>query len=835
MEYVTKRNGEKEVVSFDKITNRLKQQCLGYTNIRALFNASNGAISEKPPSRPLSPMVSYLTVAQKVIAGVYDGVETTQLDTLASETAAYMSTIHPDYEVLASRVAVSNLHKETKSSFLEVVRDLRNYVNPKTGLHSPMIAEDVYDIICKNACLIESQIDYTRDFDYSYFGFKSLCKSYLLRINGHIVERPQHMLMRVSIGIHKEDLTSAFETYNLMSKLVMTHATPTLFNAGTPKPQMASCFLLCITEDSIDGIYETLTRCAKISKAAGGIGVNVSNIRASGSYIAGTNGKSNGLTPMLRVYNATARYVDQGGGKRKGAFAIYVEPWHDDIFDVMDLKNPNGADELRARDMFYGIWAPNLFFKRIARDEMWSLMCPHECPGLNTSYGQAFEDLYERYEREGRYRRQVPAMKLWRRILDNLIETGGPYILQKDECNIKSNQKNLGCIRGSNLCTEIIEFTSPDEVATCNLASVSLKSCVQVNDKGELFFDHQFLFQVVKVMTRNLNKVIDNNYYPLPEAKRSNMSHRPIGIGVQGLADVFMMLRYPFESDEAAQLNKDIFETIYFAALTASNELAKLDGPYSSFYGSPASKGELQFDMWNVVPDSGRWDWQSLKRSIVKDGLRNSLLVAPMPTAGTSQILGNYECFEPIDSNMTQRSTSAGNFVELNKYLVRDLEELGLWNAQMRDAIISRDGSIQNIKSIPKFIQDLYKCSHEISQKKVIQLAAGRGPWIDQAQSMNLCLKDEDVDVRRNKLHSCLMLGHELKLKNLIYYLRGRSNEEAKTEYTQMKRQDPDVSFGDMAYKQPSSLNDEGGKRSGNDGEANMVCTREKGCFSCGS
>lgn len=835
---VRKRNGELENVSYDKITKRLEAQRLGYTNVRALFNSSvDGHLKGRPTSPPLSNHVNCALVAQKVIAGIYDGVKTTELDTLASETAAYMSTIHPDYSELAARIAISNLHKETKSSFLEVVRDLRNYTNPVNNIYSPMIAEDVFDIICKNADLIESKIDYSRDFCYTYFGFKTLCRSYLLRINKHIVERPQHMLMRVSIGIHKEDLESAFLTYDLMSRQIMTHATPTLFNAGTPKPQMSSCFLLTMVEDSIDGIYETLMRCAKISKAAGGIGLNASGIRATGSYIAGTNGYSNGLCPFLRVFNATARCVDQGGGKRKGAFKIFIEPWHADFLEFLDLKNANGADELRARDLFYSVWMPSLLVKRVKEGGMWSLMCPAECPGLIDCYGEQFNQLYERYEREGKYRKQLPAVDVWNKIVDRIIEHGGPSIMFKDHCNEKSNQKNLGCIRGSNLCTEIIQYTSADEIATCNLASVSLKACVGYNSKGELFFDHESLFEVVKQMTKNLNRVIDVNHYPLEQSKKSNFDHRPIGLGVQGLADAFFMLRLPFESEEAAQLNKEIFETIYFAACTASNELAILNGPYKSFYGSPASKGLLQFDLWNVTPDSGRWNWDNLKKSIVTHGLRNSLLVAPMPTAGTSQILGNTECFEPIDSNITTRGNLAGTFLQVNSYLVKDLEELGMWDEVMQSKIKANNGSIQNIEGIPVFLKELYKTSKEIRQKCIIDLAAGRGPYVDQGQSMNLFFECEDSKSLKElpkKLNASLIYAHDKGLKNGIYYCRSNAAAVANTENSIVqKKNDMDVSFfGDMTYRGAPTENE---KKQEAEANSNMVCTRKEGCFSCGS
>lgn len=694
----------------------------------------------------------------------------------------------------------------------------------------------MFDIVSQNASLIESVIDYRRDLNYSYLGFKTLCRSYLMRINGHIVERPQHMLMRVSIGIHKNDLQSAFETYRLMSDFYMTHATPTLFNSGTPKPQMASCFLLTMTEDSIDGIYTTLTRAAKISKAAGGIGINVSTIRASGSYIAGTNGFSNGLVPMLRVYNATARYVDQGGGKRKGAFAIYLEPWHADVFDFLDLRNNNGPDEIRARDLFYGLWINGIFMERVREDGVWSLMCPDECPGLVDCYGKKFDELYTKYEREGRFKKQVRAMELWMKILVFSFEHGLPYILFKDSANEKSNQKNLGCIRGSNLCTEIIEFTSPDEVAVCNLASVSLKKFIRYRD-GKPYFDHRALFDVVYTMTINLNKVIDGSYYPIPEAERSNKRHRPIGLGVQGLAETFFEMRYPFESDEARQLNTDIFETIYFAACSASNKLAMKEGYYETFPGSPSSEGILQFDMWNAVPSSGRWDWNGLKVSIKQWGLRNSLLVAPMPTQSTSMFFENTECFEPISSNVFSRSTLAGNFTCVNSYLIADLIKLGLWNDEMKERIVKNEGSIQNIADIPDDIKRLYKTVYEISQRRIIQMAADRGIYIDQSQSMNLHFKS---DVTLDQIGSAFFDAYEMGLKSGVYYCRTQAKVTAKKEREEPKKKQ-DESFGDMTYHFPEKDEKEEEDQTADEQtppEEVFVCSREAraaGCLACGS
>ena len=614
--YVVKRDGRREAVKFDKITARIKKLCYG-----------------------LNPLVTPEKVAMKVIEGLYDGVTTSELDNLAAEVAATNTITHPDYALLASRIAVSNLHKNTKKSFSDVVKDLYEYVDPKTDKKAPLISDEVYDIIIKNADILDSTIIYDRDFRYDFFGFKTLERSYLLKLKGEVAERPQQMLMRVAVGIHKDNLDAAIETYNYMSEGWFTHATPTLFNSGTPKPQMSSCFLLTTKEDSIPGIYDTLKQCAQISQSAGGIGLSIHDIRATGSYIKGTNGTSNGIVPMLRVFNDTARYVDQGGGKRKGSFAIYVEPWHADIFDFLDLRKNHGKEEQRARDLFYALWSPDLFMQRVEENGDWTLMCPNECPGLADVHGKDFEKLYKKYESDGKGRKSIKAQELWFKILESQIETGTPYMLYKDAANEKSNQKNLGTIKSSNLCTEIIEYTAPDEVAVCNLASIALPKFV-IDGK----FDHEKLFKVAYRVTKNLDKVIDANYYPVSEARNSNMRHRPIGIGVQGLADTFILLRQAFESPEAKQLNKDIFETIYYAALTASKDLAIENGPYESYKGSPVSKGILQFDMWNVKP-SERWEWDLLRDEIKKNGVRNSLLLAPMPTASTAQILGNNEWF----------------------------------------------------------------------------------------------------------------------------------------------------------------------------------------------
>ncbi|EWS74832.1 ribonucleoside-diphosphate reductase, alpha subunit (macronuclear) [Tetrahymena thermophila SB210] len=704
-------------------------------------------------------------IIQKVVNGMYDGIHTTELDELAAETAAYMTIIHPHYSLFAARIAVSNLHKETSSSFFETISALYNYVD-KSGRQAGLIAKDVYEIVKENAEAIEKVINYDRDYTYDFFGFKTLERSYLLKIHGKIAERPQHMLMRVSIGIHKRDLESAFRTYNLMSEKWFTHATPTLFNSGTPKPQMSSCFLLQMKGDSIEGIYDTLKQSALISKSAGGIGISVHNIRARDSYIRGTNGISNGLVPMLRVFNDTARYVDQGGGKRKGSFAIYLEPWHSDIFEFLQLKKNHGKEEQRARDLFYALWIPDLFMKRVISDGTWTLMCPNECPGLPDVWGDEFEALYTKYENEGKGRKTINARELWQDIVDSQIETGTPYMLYKDACNRKSNQQNLGTIKSSNLCTEIIEYTSPDEVAVCNLASISLVKFVKEN--GE--YDYQKLYEISKVVTFNLNKVIDENYYPVIEAKNSNMRHRPIGIGVQGLADAFIKMRISFESDEAQIVNEKIFETIYFGACEASMEIAIKEGPYETFKGSPASKGQLQFDLWNYKPHLCGYDWDGLKQKIVEHGMRNSLLISPMPTASTSQILGNCESFEPYTSNLYTRRVLAGEFVCINPHLVQDLIERNLWNPSIKNQLLAFNGSVSQVPDIPDDIKQLYKTVWEVSQKAIINLAVGRSPFIDQSQSLNIHISDPSY----SKITSMHFYAWEKGLKTGMYYLRSR-------------------------------------------------------------
>ena len=745
--YVLKRDGRREPVQFDKITARIKKLCYG-----------------------LHDAVDPTKVAMRVIEGVYDGVTTTELDNLAAEVAATNAVTHPDYAQLASRIAVSNLHKATKKSFTETMKDLHEYVDPITGENASLIAEDVWEIIQKNSELLDSSIIYDRDFSYDFFGFKTLERSYLLKIEGQIAERPQQMLMRVAVGIHKDDMDSAIETYNMMSEGWFTHATPTLFNAGTPKPQMSSCFLLTTKEDSISGIYDTLKQCAKISQNAGGIGLAIHDIRATGSYIKGTNGTSNGIVPMLRVFNDTARYVDQGGGKRKGSFAVYIEPWHADIFDFLDLRKNHGKEEQRARDLFYALWTPDLFMKRVEENGDWTLMCPNECPGLADSWGPEFEALYTKYEAEGKGRKTMKAQDLWFKILESQVETGTPNMLYKDAANGKSNQQNLGTIRSSNLCTEIIEYTSPDVVAVCNLASIAVPKFV----KEDRTFDHDKLFEVTYRVTRNLNRVIDRNYYPIPEARNSNMRHRPIGLGVQGLADAFILMRFPFDSEEARQLNKDVFETIYYAACTASKDMAKEEGAYETFPGSPASEGKLQFDMWDVTP-SDRWEWDILKEEIKEHGMRNSLLMAPMPTASTAQILGNNECFEPYTSNIYTRRTLSGEFIVVNKHLLRDLTKLGLWDDDMKNRLIAANGSIQNIDEIPENLKVLYRTAWEIPQRAILDMAADRGAYICQSQSLNIFMEN----VNNSKLTSMHFYAWKKGLKTGMYYLRTKAATDA--------------------------------------------------------
>jgi|TARA_Y100000758_G_scaffold61661_1_gene39570 ribonucleoside-diphosphate reductase alpha chain len=760
--YVLKRDGRKEPIMFDKITARIKKLCYSF-----------------------NPLVDPVRVAMRVIEGLYDGVTTSELDNLAAEIAATMTTTHPDYASLAARISVSNLHKNTIKSFSETMKDLHDYVNPITGKEASLISDKVYKVIKKNAEELDSKIIYNRDFGYDYFGFKTLERSYLLKINGQIVERPQHMLMRVSVGIHLDDLEAVIDTYELMSKKYFTHATPTLFNSGTPKPQMSSCFLLTMQDDSIDGIYDTLKQTAKISQSAGGIGLSIHNIRSTGSYISGTNGTSNGIVPMLRVFNDTARYVDQGGGKRKGSFAIYIEPWHSDIFDFLDLKKNHGKEEMRARDLFYAMWLPDLFMKRVEKNAKWTLMCPNECPGLYDCHGDEFDKLYLKYEKQSKGRKTIKARELWEKILESQIETGTPYMLYKDSANRKSNQKNLGTIRSSNLCTEILEYTSKDEIAVCNLASIALPMFVEKDE-----FNHQKLYDVTVRVTKNLNKVIDRNYYPVKEAENSNFRHRPIGIGVQGLADAFIKLRMPFTSEKAKELNQDIFETIYFAALNASVEESKKEGPYKTYKGSPISKGEFQHNMWGVEDKelSGRWNWGKLRKDVLKHGVRNSLLVAPMPTASTAQILGNNECFEPYTSNLYTRRVLSGEFIIVNKHLLKDLVELGLWNEDMKQELMRSNGSIQDIKQIPDELKELYKTVWEMSMKDIIDMARHRGYFIDQSQSLNLFMEGATM----SKLTSMHFYAWKSGLKTGMYYLRTKSAVDA-IQFTLEKKDKAEV------------------------------------------
>jgi len=785
---VVKRDGRHETVKFDKITARIEKLCYG-----------------------LDPKyVTAIDIAKKVIAGIYDGVTTVELDNLAAETAASLTTSHPDYAKLAARIAISNLHKTTSKSFSNTMKRLYTYIDPKTGENASLLSKEAYGVINKNAALLDSSIIYDRDFGYDYFGFRTLERSYLMKLDNQVVERPQHMLMRVAIGIHMDDIESAINTYNLMSEKWFTHATPTLFNAGTPKPQMSSCFLLTMKDDSIDGIYDTLKQTAKISQSAGGIGLSIHNVRASGSYIKGTNGVSNGIVPMLRNFDMTARYVDQGGGKRKGSFAIYLEPWHDDIFSFLDLKKNHGKEELRARDLFYALWIPDLFMQKVEANEEWALFCPNEAPGLADCYGKDFELLYNKYVKEGRQRRMVKAQDLWFEILESQMETGTPYMLYKDAANKKSNQKNLGVIKSSNLCTEIIEYSSPDEVAVCNLASVALPKYV-INGA----FDHQKLYDVTYTATINLNKVIDRNYYPVIEAKNSNLRHRPIGLGVQGLADTFLLLRMPFESEEAKALNKDIFETMYFAAMTASKDMAIKEGTYETYKGSPVSKGIFQFDMWGVNP-SDRWDWASLKKEVKKNGVRNSLLMAPMPTASTSQILGNNETFEPYTTNIYNRRVLSGEFVVVNKHLLKDLIKLGLWDDAMKNRLIQANGSVQSIPEIPQNIKDLYKTVWEISQKTIIDMAADRGAYVCQSQSMNVHIQDPNF----GKLTSMHFHAWKKGLKTGMYYLRSNAATDA-IKFTVTKEHEQVVNT--EALKEQN--------------QADMACSLDDpdDCIACGS
>jgi ribonucleoside-diphosphate reductase alpha chain len=745
--FVTKRDGTLESMKFEKIRFRLE-------------NLSKGL--EK---------VDISLVCKKVIEGLYDGVSTYQIDNLTCEILASMSVINPEYSLLACYVAISNLHKSTSNSFSSLAKRLYNFFDKKINENAPLINSETYEIIQKNAVFFDSNIDYQRDYLFDYFGFKTLEKSYLLKIDGKVVERPQDLFLRVAIGIHKDDLEKVINTYNLMSKKFFIHATPTLFNSGTVKPQLSSCFLLTMQEDSIDGIYETLKQCAKISQSAGGIGLSIHNIRAKGSYIKGTNGISNGIVPMLRNFDMTARYVDQGGGKRKGSFAIYLEPWHADIFEFLELKKNHGKEELRARDLFYALWIPDLFMKRVEKNEKWSLFCPKECPFLDEVYGEKFDILYQKYENENKFRKQINAQELWFKIIESQIETGIPYMLYKDACNEKSNQKNLGTIKSSNLCTEIIQYTSKDEIAVCNLSSISLPSFFDT----KRLFDYQKLYEVTYTITENLNKIIDINYYPVLESKNSNLKHRPIGIGVQGLADLFLKIKIPFDCDIAKKLNKEIFETIYFASMKCSIDLAKKFGPYDSYIGSPLSKGLFQFDLWNKKSEFNLWNWEDLKDELKKYGARNSLLIAPMPTASTSQILGNNECFEPYTSNIYVRRTLSGEFIVINKFLIEDLENLGIWNEKIKNKLIAENGSVQNIEEISDSLKLIYRTVWEISQKSIIDMAYDRAPFICQSQSLNLHISEPTF----SKVTSMHFYAWKKGLKTGMYYLRTKAATDA--------------------------------------------------------
>ena len=743
---VTKRNGELETVSFDKILKRMKRQ--------------------GPEIK-----VNYTALAMKVIDQLYDGISTAKIDELSAEQCASMASVHPDYNTLAGRIIVSSHQKNTDESFTKVMTQLYEF-RDKNGQPAPLVSEELMAVVREHP-FIDDLCDYSRDFLIDYFGFKTLDRAYLMKIDGKTLERPQHMWMRVSVGIHGFNLTKVKETYDLMSQKYFTHATPTLFNAGTPKPQLSSCFLNAMESDSIDGIYNTLKECALISKHAGGIGLHIHNVRATGSHIRGTNGTSNGIAPMLRVFNNTAKYVDQGGGKRNGSFAIYLEPWHADIEMFLQMRKNHGEEELKARDLFYALWIPDLFMERVKTNSTWTLMCPDECPGLADVYGPAFKELYERYEQEGKGRSTVQARELWFKVLDAQMETGMPYLCYKDAANEKTNQKNVGVIKSSNLCSEIMEYSDAEETAVCNLASIGLPTFI-VTEGDKKVFDYEKLHDVAKVVTKNLNKIIDINFYPTEKTRKSNMRHRPIGIGIQGLADVFLLLGHAFLSEEARQINRDIFETIYHGALEASCELATTEGPYETWAGCPASKGLLQFDLWGVQP-SGRYDWAGLKEMIKRLGLRNSLLLAPMPTASTSQILGFNECIEPITSNIYSRRTIAGEFIQVNRYLIEDLIKLGLWNDKIKNNIIANSGSIQHIEFIPQDVKDRYKTVWELPMRGLIDMAADRGAFICQSQSLNLWLEDPNY----NTLTAMHFYAWQKGLKTGIYYLRRRGKHQA--------------------------------------------------------
>ncbi len=770
---VIKRSGKKEPVNFGKISARIKNLC----------------------SDEERKYVNTDLVAQKTIIQLRTGITTVELDHLSSRICASLATTHYKYSELGGRIAVSNLHKEcvTMMGELSLFATIKNLY-----LYTDIISDLTFQIIEQNKDILEKTIDYDRDFRFDFFGFKTLERAYLLKVNGKIVECPQHMWMRVAVGIHKDDIDAAIETYHLMSQGYFTHASPTLFNSGTKKEQDSSCFLLG-TEDSLDGIYKTIWDSAKISKWAGGIGIHVSNIRAKDSIIKGTNGQSSGLIPMLKVYNDTARFINQGG-RRNGSIAIYLEPWHADVFDFLEIRKNTGSETERARDLFTALWIPDLFMERVIKNEKWSLMSPDECPGLTDTYGEEFEKLYCQYEQEGNFRKQVDAQEIWYKMMDSQIETGMPYMLSKDHANRKSNQKNIGTIKSSNLCAEIIEYSDSQEYAVCNLASIALPRYIE-NGK----YNFQKLYEVVKVVTRNLNKVIDINYYPCEETRRSNSRHRPIGIGVQGLADVYLKLGYPFESDEAEQLNREMFETIYFAAVEASMDLAKVDGPYETFEGSPFSQGIFQFDMWNVKP-TDRWDWNTLRQNVKQYGTRNSLLTALMPTASTSQILGNNECFEPYTSNVYTRKTLAGEFTVVNKYLIDDLYNLGLWNSAMKDKMVFHNGSVQEIEEIPDEIKAKYKTVWEIKQKSIINQAADRGAYVDQSQSMNLHMAEPDY----NRQSSAYIYAWKRGLKTLLYYFRSKPAANAKKFTVGVQKKDSnEVKTGEACPYVPGQAPDD--------------------------
>lgn len=820
--FVHKRDGSREAVRFDKISNRIRKVTYGLN----------------------SDFVDAMEIAQKVIAGIYDGISTWELDNLAAETAASLIPRHPDYSILASRIAVSRLHKTTKKKFSETIQDLFSYVDPETGLESGLISEETYRVVMEHKDTLDSVIIHDRDFNFEYFGFKTLEKSYLLKMFDKPAETPQHMYMRVAVGIWGNDIKNTIKTYELLSTHMMTHATPTLFNAGTRKPQLSSCFLLTMSEDSIPGIYKTLSDVALISQHAGGIGLAIHNVRSTDSYIRGTNGKSNGIIPMLRVYNETARYVDQGGGKRKGSFAIYLEPWHADVEDFLELRKNTGKEERRARDLFLALWIPDLFMERVNEDSTWSLFSPSEVPNLHEKFGEEFNTSYLEAERAGKARKTIKARDLWGKILDSQIETGTPYILFKDAANRKSNQQNLGTIKSSNLCTEIIEFTSKDETAVCNLASIAVNKFLKSTDartskivRKKCDVDHDMLYNVAYQTTLNLNKVIDVNFYPTPETKNSNFRHRPIGIGIQGLADLFAIMGIPFTSPEARKINSEIFETIYFASMTASVDLAKKEGHYESFPGSPLSQGKFQFNLWDVSDSelSGRWNWDKLRKDVIKHGARNSLLLAPMPTASTAQIMGNNEAFEPFTSNIYTRRTLSGEFIIINKYLVKDLINLGLWNEDVKNLIIIHKGSVQNIPNIPDDIKEVYKTVWEIKQKDLIEMSAERGRFICQSQSLNLFIEG----VNAAKLTAAHFHSWKLGLKTGMYYLRTKSAVDAMTglgidvsKYqVTPKKEEPKV------FKKPLEIPNEELQVLANQTLEDLSCSLDNpdDCIACGS